>query len=145
MTPARRSAWPWIVIGTLALVVVVFLASLLLRMLNPPVSPLANENDARSVIQVDVVNASGRNGAGRTLMKFLRNRGFDVVEISTSANPTTASYVVDRMGDKLSALKVAAAIGIADSLVQTEIDSMLFVRATVVLGTDVEALEPFSK
>ena len=35
-------------------------------------------------------------------------------------------------------------IGIADSLVVSGIDSMRFLRATVILGADIEQLEAFS-
>jgi len=139
----RRPIWPWILIGILGTVVLVFLGSLVWRLVNPPVVPLVNEEDPRSVIQVDVVNASGRNGAGRTVLRYLRSRGFDVVEISSTADRPKRSSILDRMGDKVSAHKIAVAMGIPDSCITTEIDSMLFVRATVVLGSDIDALEPF--
>ena len=66
-----------------------------------------------------------------------------MVEISTTSELSRRSIVVDRLGDKLSARKVALTMGIADSLVSTDIDSMRFVRATVLLGTDIDKLEPF--
>ncbi len=140
----RRPIWPWILIGVLGAVVLVFLGSLAWRLISPPVVPLVNEDDPRSVIQVDVVNASGRQGAGRTTLRFLRSRGFDVVEISSSADRPKRSAILDRMGDRVSAHKIAAAMGIADSCITTEIDSMLFVRATIVLGADIDELEPFN-
>ncbi len=139
----QKQIWPWVVISVLATVVVVFLVSFVLRLVSPPVSALANDDDPRSVIQVEVVNGSGVKGAGRTTLEFLRKRGFDVVEISTTSELSRRSIVVDRLGDKLSARKVASTMGIADSLVTTDIDSMRFVRATVLLGTDIDKLEPF--
>jgi hypothetical protein len=139
----RRPIWPWVLIAVLGVVVVAFLGSLVWRLINPPVSPLVNEDDPRSTIQVDVVNASGRQGAGRHTLEFLRERGFDVVEISSTGDRPKHSQVIDRMGDKVSARKIANALGIADTLIVTEIDSMRFVRATIMLGSDIDKLEPF--
>ncbi len=139
----RRPIWPWVLIAALGVVVVAFLGSLVWRLINPPVSPLVNEDDPRSTIQVDVVNASGRQGAGRHTLEFLRERGFDVVEISSMGDRPKRSLVIDRMGDKVSARKIANALGIADTLIVTEIDSMRFVRATIMLGSDIDKLEPF--
>jgi len=142
-TERRRPIWPWALIAVLGAVVVVFLGSLVWRLINPPVSPLVNEDDPRSTIQVDVVNASGRQGAGRHTLEFLRERGFDVVEISSASDRPKRSLVIDRMGDKVSARKIANALGIADTLISTDIDSMRFVRATILLGADIDNLEPF--
>lgn len=141
--PVRRPLWPWLVISLLSLVVTVFLASLVWRFINPPVSALVNEEDPRSVIQVEIVNASGRQGAGRQTMEFLRDRGFDVVEISSTVERPKLSTIIDRMGDRASSLKLAGAMGINESLVASEIDSMRFVRATIMLGGDIDNLEPY--
>lgn len=112
-------------------------------MLNPPITPFVESAASETVIQLDVVNASGRNGAGRETMMYLRERGFDVVEMSTAAALQKKTIVIDRMGDRQSALKVARVLGVSDSLVISQIDSMLFVRASIVLGKDLETLQPF--
>ena len=138
-----RKVWPWIAIGVATLVVLILLGSFIWRMLNPPILPYVESNGTQQVIQINIVNASSVNGAGRQTLRFFRERGFDVVELSTDPNSVDTSYVIDRMGDRTSALKVAHVIGIADSLVQTDIDSMLFVRATVVIGKDLRQLQPF--
>ena len=139
----RRPIWPWIALGAAGLVVLVFLGSFVWRMLNPPILPYVESEGPMAVIQVDVRNASGKNRAGRSAMAFLRERGFDVVEISTSPEQVDSSMVIDRVGDRTSALKVARSLGIADTLVVSEIDSMLFVRASVILGNDLQKLTPF--
>jgi hypothetical protein len=48
------------------------------------------------------------------------------------------------VGDRQSALKIAHILGIPDSLVVSQIDSMLFVRASVILGNDLTNLQPFN-
>lgn len=74
------------------------------------------------------------------MMTYLRERGFDVVELSTSSPVQKTSSILDRVGDRPSALRLAGAVGVADSLVVPMIDSMLFVRASVILGADASAL-----
>lgn len=144
MTADRKPLWPWIVMITLGVVVIVAVTSLVWRFVNPPVSPLTNEEDPRSVIQVEVINASGRPGAGRLVMEFLRHRGFDVVEIGNDTARPRRSSVVDRVGDRTSARKLAQSIGIADSLISTDLDSMRFLQSSIILGADLDNLEPFA-
>jgi hypothetical protein len=135
----------WAAVAIVALIVVGMLGSLAWRLANPPISPLANEEDPRSTIQIEIVNASGRKGAGKRALDYFRKRGFDVVEISSSTDRPRRSTVIDRMGDKQSALKVASALGIPDSLVVSGIDSLRFLRASVVLGSDLDKLTAFSE
>lgn len=135
--------WPLLALGAAAAVVLLFLISFVWRMLHPPITPYVESAQTETVIQLDVVNASGQNGAGRRTMVYLRDRGFDVVELSTAPTTQVQSRVIDRMGDRQSALKVAQVLGIADSMVVSEIDSMLFVRASVVLGKNCTALPVF--
>lgn len=144
MTTDRKPLWPWIVMIALGIVVIVAVASLVWRFVNPPVSPLTNEEDPRSVIQVEVINASGRPGAGRLVMEFLRLRGFDVVEIGNDTARPRRSSVVDRVGDRTSARKLAQSLGIADSLISTDLDSMRFLQSSIILGADLDNLEPFA-
>ena len=136
--------WLWVVIALLGVLVVVFMGSLVVRLLNPPIEPTIEEGGVLKVIQIDVVNASGIAGAGRTTMTFLRERGFDVVELSTLQTRNTRSAVIDRVGDRTAALRVANVLGIADSMVVSDIDSMRFVRASVILGSDAKTLQPFT-
>lgn len=143
----RRPVAPWIVIGVLAIVVVAFGYAFVHRLLHPPVSPFVEGPDGATstVIQCDVVNASGTDGAGRQIMAYLRERGFDVVELSTATERQRRTVVLDRLGDRPSAIALARCLGLPDSLVESRIDSMLFVRASVVLGSDVRTLAPFQE
>ncbi len=136
--------WWWVAIGLMALVAAALLTSFIIRMLNPPVEPTVEERGVLTAIQVEVVNGSGVAGAGRMTMRFLRERGFDVVELSTLPSKSSKSMIIDRVGDRISALKVAKVLGIADTLVVSDIDSMRFVRSSVVLGTDLHQLDPFT-
>lgn len=141
---SRRAVWPWVFIGVFGLGVAVLLVSFVSRMFNPPVSALVAQDGPPTVIQVEIVNAAGRPGAGRHTMTFLRERGFDVVDISSGEALQAQSSVIDRLGDRTSALAVAKVLGIADTLVISDIDSMRFIRASVILGADCAQLTPFT-
>lgn len=93
------------------------------------------------VIQLNILNASGQAKMSKKVMDFMRSRGFDVVEIGTYHRVTDTSFVLDRIGDSLSASRVAVALGI--SHIRVAIDSSLFLRNTVVVGTDYKSLRPF--
>lgn len=141
---SARTVWPVVALSIGALVVLVFLVAFVWRLFHPPVTPFVESDDQQHVILLDIVNASGKNGAGRSTMTYLRERGFDVVEISTGTELAARTMVIDRMGDRQSALKVAKVLGVSDSMVVSQIDSMLFVRASVILGKDLLMLTPFA-
>lgn len=145
MKKPQRIPWIGIGIGMLAVIVVALGASFVVRILNPPLVPIVQEGGKEIQIQVEIVNASGVQGAGKKVMKWLRSRGFDVVEISTADSLVATSMVIDRVGDRASALSVAKAVTIPDTLVLSNIDSMRFVRASVVLGRNIHTLDPFSE
>lgn len=85
--------------------------------------------------RVQVLNASSRPGLARRATRYLRARGFDVVEFGNApAREDTLSRVADRGGGG------GAARALADSLrirrITREPDSLLLLEATVVLGRD---------
>ena len=51
--------------------------------------------------------------------------------------------MIDRIGDPVSARKVAYALGIREERIETDIDSTLYLRATVIIGDDYRSLRPF--
>jgi hypothetical protein len=112
----------------------------------PRVDPTVERTDlfvkAGEHIQVNVVNACGVNGMANRFTEFLRARKFDVPEYSTSKAKEPFSKVIDRIGDPVSAQKVAYALGIPPEHIETEIDSSLYLRATVVIGADYRSLRP---
>jgi hypothetical protein len=134
-------------IFVLGLVVLAMSAALTWRLMKPPVDAVVEDESVRltpgEVIQINVLNASGETGIARRVMDFMRARGFDVVEIDNFKSTEGSSFVIDRIGDRSSARKVSYAMGVADSLIRTEIDSALYLRASVVIGKDFKRLKPF--
>lgn len=138
----------YFIIGVLTLLVTVMSTSFVLRILvAPPVSASIDnaiaKSTAQEVIQVNILNACGVPGLASKAKEYLRARGFDVVEIGNSDELCQKSIIVDRLGDNKSALQVAYALGIKDSLIVTKIDSNMFLRSTIMLGSDFRELKPF--
>lgn len=85
-------------------------------------------------IRVEVLNATRVRGLARRATMHLRDRGFDVVEIGTSAEQRDSTIVLDRSGNPDWARLVAAALGM--TTVETRIDSLRYLDVTVLLGAD---------
>ena len=144
----KTKQFNYVAITFLSVMVFLMLSSFISRMVIEP--PIDNELDpnivksnAQEVIQVNVLNACGENGLAGKVRNYLRSRGYDVVEIGNYEPSLTKSIVIDRVGDPKSSLKVAYALGISDSLVYSEVDSNMFLRASVVIGKDFVDLKPF--
>ena len=117
--------------------------------LHPPVTAIVPIDKRRTVsdvyIQLNVINASGHQGIAKKTMNYYRERGFDVVEISTADTLSNISYVIDHLSDTISARNVAYAIGLSDSTIKHDYDTTLYLRASVVIGTDYFKLKPFQE
>jgi hypothetical protein len=117
--------------------------------LHPPVTAIVPIDKRRTVsdvyIQLNVINASGQQGIAKKTMNYYRERGFDVVEISTADSLSNISYVIDHLSDTISARNVAYAIGLSDSTIKHDYDTTLYLRASVVIGTDYFKLKPFQE
>jgi len=140
-----RVLWT-VVIGVVSLVVAVLAIGLVSRVMEPPISTARTANPGElmgQIIQVQVLNAGGVPGAARTMTSFLRNQGFDVVE-SGDRRPfdVEQTYVVDRLGNREAALRVAHVLGLGEEAVDEQIDSRFFVDVTVVIGRDIDQLTP---
>jgi hypothetical protein len=117
--------------------------------LHPPVTAIVPIDKRRTVsdvyIQLNIINASGQQGIAKKTMNYYRERGFDVVEISTADTLSNISYVIDHLSDTISARNVAYAIGLSDSTIKHDYDTTLYLRASVVIGTDYFKLKPFQE
>ncbi len=96
-------------------------------------------------LQVDVLNACGVPGVAELVSDYLRDAGFDTPSYGNAPDPEPFSMVLDRVGDSLSALRVARALQIPDERIVRRIDSSRYVKATVVIGRDYRSLAPFAR
>ncbi|HEU4989892.1 MAG: LytR C-terminal domain-containing protein [Gemmatimonadota bacterium] len=83
-------------------------------------------------IRVEVLNATRIRGLAREGTFLLRDRGFDVVAIGTSAQQSDSTVVLDRSNHPEWARRVADALG--GARVEARPDSTLYVDVTVLLG-----------
>ncbi|MFM8281186.1 MAG: LytR C-terminal domain-containing protein [Bacteroidota bacterium] len=117
--------------------------------INPPITAIVPIEKRRTVsdvyIQINIINATGIQGLAKKAMNFFRDRGFDVVEITTSDTLREHSFVIDHLSDTVSAQNVAHALGLPDSTVKHDYDTNLYLRASVVLGKDYQTLKPFTQ
>ena len=120
---------------------------------NPSRSGAPAETNARStdsapdeIVQVGVKNGCGAEGVAAETRRHLVRAGFDVVEVG---NYTTfdldSSMVIDRVGNRTAARRVARAMGIPPGRVRREEGEGYYLDATVVLGADYRSLKPFRK
>ena len=84
-------------------------------------------------IRVEVLNATRIHGLGRRATMYLRDRGFDVVETSTTSPGRDSTLVLDRSGHPEWARLAARAMGGAP--VQSRPDSSHYVDVTVLIGS----------
>lgn len=126
-------------------VLVILLSSFVFRVwISPPVdAELEGNTPLEKIIQVNVLNATGKPGLANDVRRYLRNRGFDVVEVDNYPEISKNSKIIDRVADKISTHKLSYAIGIPDSLISLEIDSSLYLKASIIIGQDYKELRPF--
>jgi hypothetical protein len=78
------------------------------------------------------------------MTRYLRRRGFDVVESGNwSSFDQQETVVLDRAGNPEAAQRVAHALGLPRERVHEEPRDDLFLDASVVIGRDYHALPPF--
>jgi hypothetical protein len=133
-----------VIIGALALLVLVLAYSFASRMIfRPPVDPARSGSTTPGTIQLDVLNGCGAPGAGTSATAYLRARGFDVVEYRNYRSfDVRESLVIDRVGNRENAEKVAYALGIKKGNIIQQINQDYYVDVSVLIGRDYPALKP---
>ena len=83
-------------------------------------------------VRVQVLNATRTRGLARRATRYLRGRGFDVVEMGTVREQRDSTLVLDRSGHPDWAGRVAAALG--GARVEPRPDSARYLDVTVLVG-----------
>ncbi len=132
-----------ILIGLLVIVVGYLAYSLLNRnILQPPVDAGKAGVTSGEIIQVDVLNGSGMQGAANSCTAYLRARGFDVVEMRNyKTSDVDESLVIDRVGNMANAERVAYALGIKKKNIIQQLNHDYYVDVSIVIGKDVNSLK----
>lgn len=102
------------------------------------------KNQPSEIIQVEVLNGCGISGVADRFTDFLRNKNVDVVNIGNySSFDIEETFVIDRVGNKANAFKVADLLGITrKSNSITQLNEDLFLDVTIVIGKDYYKLNP---
>lgn len=138
--------------STLALVLVGLLVAFLLyaflaQRFGGQSEPVRADNPADlvgEIIQVEVRNGGGVDGAAAEMTSYLRRQGFDVVEVGDhSSYDQEETTVIDRVGDLESAQRVGRALGLSEDRITQEIQRELYLDASIIIGRDFDSLEPF--
>lgn len=131
----------------LGLAVMVLLYALVTRSTGARSDPARASNPAElvgDIIQVEVRNGCGVDHLAARLTRFLRDRGFDVVEVGDHTSfDVQHSVVIDRVGDLETAKRVAAALNIPEERVVQEVRPNLYLDASVIVGHDYQQLAAF--
>jgi hypothetical protein len=105
--------------------------------------PAATETKTAKIIQLDVLNGCGAKGVGARFTGYLRQSGFDVVEMKNYKTSNIArTLVIDRVGDLAAARRVAASLGVSEHNVIQQLNPDYFVDVSVVIGEDYQSLRP---
>jgi hypothetical protein len=127
----------------------VLLYAFVVRNVAPRITPTRDENPTGlvgEIIQVEVRNGCGVSGLAAEMTLFLREQGFDVVEVGDYKSfDLERSIVFDRTGDLEAAKKVAAVLTLPEAQIVQEIRPDLYLDASVVIGKDYKSLKPFRK
>ena len=100
--------------------------------------------EGEGIIQIDVMNGCGDAGMASKCSSFLRARGFDVVEMRNYKTfDLDHSMVIDRMGNRENAERVARALGVGTKNIIQQINQDYYVDVSVVIGKDYTSLRPF--
>ena len=83
-------------------------------------------------VRVEVLNATRTRGLARRATRHLRDRGFDVVGMGTSADALDSTVVIDRTGHPDWARLVADAMG--GARIEARPDSSRYLDITVLVG-----------
>lgn len=133
----------------LAIILLIFVYSFITRISNDNSSTIIEDKQEfqtiEKAIQINILNSTNHNGIADLARNYLRDKGFDVVEIGNYNTNLKKSIVIDRIGDLNSSKITAKAIGINDSLIKTMIDSSLFISSSIILGEDYLSLPAFKK
>ncbi|MCS3677256.1 hypothetical protein GGP91_002675 [Salinibacter ruber] len=98
------------------------------------------------IVQVEVRNGAGVDRLAERTTQYLRDRGFDVVDVGNHSSFDQAhSVVIDRAGNPEAARNVAEALGIPFSRVRQNIKPEYYLDASVILGRDYAQLRPFQE
>ena len=135
----------------LLVVLVVYLSySAYLKIVQKSTEGIIREKNevAAEIIQINVLNGCGVSGVADRFTDYLRSHEFDVVELGNYTINGKINYnvdetfVIDRIGNKANAVKVAEILGIENVRVIQQLNDDYFLDVSLVIGKDYYKLKP---
>jgi len=126
-------------------VIVFMLYSIYIKLSNQSTGKFdeASNQKPSDIIQVEVLNGCGVGGVGDRFTDFLRTNNFDVVNIGNYIRfDMDETIVIDRIGNKANAYKVAEALGVKKENVIQQLNKDYFLDVSIVVGRDYYNLKP---
>lgn len=93
----------------------------------------ASPREGAPRVRVQVLNTTKTRGLARRAMLYLRDQGFDVVEVGTSSPARDTTLVIDRSNHPEWARSVATSLGTAR--VETRPDTSRYLDVSVLVGS----------
>ncbi len=139
-----------ILIFVIAVVIIYLGYSIYLKLSkkNSELSSAEKKEVAAEIIQLDVLNGCGVSGVADRFTDYLRAHNFDVVELGNYKVNGVVNYninetfVIDRIGNRANALKVAKELGIENVKVIQQLNEDYFLDVSLIIGKDYYKLKP---
>jgi len=133
----------------LLITVIIYLSySIFIKLTKEPAIDLSatKKETPSDIIQVEVMNGCGVNGIADRFTDYLRDYNVDVVKIGNYIqSDIDETIVIDRIGNKANADKVAEILGVLKGNAITQLNDDYFVDVTVVIGRDYFKQTPIKK
>ena len=133
----------------LLITVIIYLSySIFIKLTKEPAIDLSaiKKETPSDIIQVEVLNGCGVSGIADLFTDYLRDHHIDVVNIANyNQFNIDETMVIDRIGNKANADKVAEILGVPKGHEITQINDDYFVDVTVVIGRDYFKQTPIKK
>ena len=117
------------------------------RIASPRPDPNRLENPGNllgNMIQLEVRNGAGVDGLAAEMSDYLKDLGFDVVEMGNYERSDVAqSTVIDRIGNRDAAEQIVLALGVESDRIEEDRKPTWFLDASVVIGRDYRTIKPF--
>lgn len=105
----------------------------------------------RKSIRLEIINCSGIDKQGQRAQDYLRNIGFDVYGVRSGRHDIEHTTVIERINPEMkNALEIGQALSFTKKIwlltgnkkilpeIQKDLDSLLYLEATLILGKDCE-------
>lgn len=101
-------------------------------------------NPELEIVQVQISNGTVVEGLAGRMREHLRAQGFDVLDVGNArTRDVPQTVVLDRVGNRPLALRVARALGLPEDRVREELSTSLLLDVTVLIGSDYATHAPF--